>query len=242
MNISSTKQLSLRGANLPPLPQVPDSGKGRLVADITYTGPDTVETRLGSIPADYDSWSGWSSHERIYFRNDNKEASNPYGRSVDIWRAQPTYNPDGTPRMSEKVETIVAEPKSTVTHPLMWGGGGALVGGIAGAVTGLLAGFNPGIGASVGAGIGALAGGVYGYRDADTDRVRLEWQQTNLPEHDLLGYDHDVREDRRYVCHGHGRDRHCRWETEDYEHRYSPIIETRTVGTYYRPVVVHYKD
>lgn len=242
MNISSTKMSATRAANLPTLPEVPNNGKGRLETDISYTGPDTVETRLGSIPADYESWSGWTTHERIYFRNDDKEASNPYGRSVDIWRSQPTYNADGTPRMIESVEHIVAEPKSTVLHPLLWGAGGAALGGIAGAAAGLLAGFNPGIGASVGAGIGAVAGGVLGYRDADTDRVRLEWQETNLPEHDLVGYEHDVREDRRYVCHGYGRDRHCRWETEDYEHDYTPIVDTRSVGTYFRPVVVHYKD
>lgn len=234
--------MNIIGTKLPPLPQVPNNGKGRLVADIAYTGPDTVETRLGSIPADYESWTGWAGRERVYFRNDNKEAANPHGRSVDIWRPQPTYNPDGTPRLREKVETVVAEPKSTVTHPLLWGAGLAAVGGLAGAVIGMAAGFHPGLGASVGATAGAVAGGVYGYRDAESDRVRLEWQETNIPEHDLIGYEHEVREDRRYVCHGHGKNRDCRWETDDYEHEFSPLIETRSVGTYFRPVVVHYKE
>lgn len=234
MNIASSK--------LPPLPKVPNNGKGRLVADISYTGPDTVETRLGSIPADYESWTGWEHRERIYFRDGNREASNPYGRSVDIWRAQPTYNSDGTPRTKETVDTIVAEPKSTLTHPLLWGAGGAVIGGLAGAVVGLAAGFSPGVGASAGAALGGIAGGAYGYRDADTDRVRLEWQETNINDHELVGYIHDVDEDRRYVCNGYGKDRHCHWETDDYEHDFTPLIEKRAVGTYFKPVVVHYKE
>ena len=211
------------------------------MADISYTAPDTVETRLGSIPADYESWTGWEHRERIYFRDGVREASNPYGRSVDIWRAQPTYNPDGTPRTKEVVETIVAEPKSTVTQPLLWGAGGAVVGGLAGALVGLAAGFSPGIGASLGAALGGISGGALGYRDADTDRVRLEWQETNIDDHELVGYIHDVDEDRRYVCDGFGEDEECHWEVDDYEHDFTPLIDKRAVGTYFRPVVVHYK-
>lgn len=234
--------MNITTSRLPKLPQVPNDGKGRLEVDIPYTGPDTVETRLGSIPADYESWSGWEHRERVYFHGDYKEAENPYGRSTSIWRPQPTYNQDGTPRMIAKSAHIVAEPKSTVTNPLKWGAGGAAIGGLAGLVVGALAGLDVGTSAAVGAGVGALAGGAYGYRDADTDRVRLEWQETNITDKELVGYIHDVAEDRRYVCHGHGRNRHCRWETDDYEHDFTPIIEKTAVGTYFEPVVVHYKE
>lgn len=234
MKIATTK--------LPSLPQPPNNGKGRLEVDITYAAPDQVETRLGSIPADYESWTGWEHTERIYFRNDHKEASNPYGRSQNIWRRQPTYNSDGSPRMKDTTRTIVAQPKSEITTPLIWGAGGGLVGGIVGAVVGLATGTSPGTSAVIGAGLGAVGGGVFGYNDANTDRVRLEWQETNITEKDLVGYIHDVNEDRRYVCHGRGDNRHCRWETDDYEHDFRPLIEHTTVGTYHRPVVVHYKD
>ena len=135
--------------------------------DLTYQAPDTVETRLGSIPADYESWTGWERTERIYFRDGHKEASNPYGRSQAIWRAQPTYNQDGSARLKEVTRTIVAEPKSELTTPLLWGAGA----GVAGGVIGLATGTDPGLGAVIGAGLGAVAGGVYGYHDANTDRV-----------------------------------------------------------------------
>jgi hypothetical protein len=72
--------------------------------------------------------------------------------------------------------------------------------------------------------------------------VRLEWQETNITEKELTGYIHDVDEDTRYVCHGFGKDRQCRWEVDDYEHTFSPIVEEKTVGTYFRPVVVHFKE
>ena len=234
MNISTSK--------LPPLPKVPNNGKGRLEAAIDYTGPQMVETRLGSIPADYESWTGWERTERIYFRGEHKEAENPYGRSVPVWRPQPTYNQDGSPRMIDKTEQIVAEPKSTVTNPLIWGAGGAAAGGLVGLVAGAVGGFDIGLSAGLGAGAGALAGALLGFRDAETDRVRLEWQETNVTEKDLVGYIHDVDEDQGYVCDGFGDDRRCRWETDDYEHEFRPIIEETTVGTYWRPVVVHYKE
>lgn len=234
MNIATTK--------LPPLPQPPNGGRGSLKVDIDYSKADTVETRLGSIPADYDSWSGWEGRERIYFRDGNKEASNRYGRSVNIWRAQPTYNPDGSPRMKDVTETIVAKPKSSVTTPILWGAAGAAVGGLVGAIVGGLSGFSPGLSASVGAGLGVLGGGAFGYNDAQTDRVKLEWKETNITEKDLQGYIHDVDEERRYVCRGSGEDRRCRWEHDGYEHDFSPIVDRKVVGTYHRPVVVHYKD
>ena len=142
MNISSTK--------LPKLPQPPNNGRGRLEVDINYDKADMVETRLGSIPADYDSWSGWEGRERIYFRGQEKEASNPYGYSVNIWREQPLYNSDGTPRLKNVTETIVAEPKGELGTAAKWG--------------------------AIGAGIGAAAGGGRGSRHGARSRTRSRWR------------------------------------------------------------------
>ena len=50
MNIQSTRPISL-----PKLPEIPKTGTGTHVTEpIDYLAPDTVETRLGSIPKDYE--------------------------------------------------------------------------------------------------------------------------------------------------------------------------------------------
>ena len=227
---------------LPQLPTVPNGGKGKLEVDIPYQAPDTVETRLGSIPRGFDTSYGYTKRERIYFENGYKEASNRYGSSVDVWRAQPTYNADGSAKLKGVTEHIVAQPKSKVTTPLLWGLGGAAGGAALGAVAGLIGSFSPGLGAAIGAGVAGVAVGALGYRDAVTDRVKLEWQETPIVDHDLKGYNYRVTEDTREECTGTGKDRRCRTVTDDYEHRFSPIIDEKIVGTYHKPVVVHYKE
>lgn len=234
--------IKVSSPNLPKLPQVPNDGKGRLETDVSYQGPETVETRLGSIPADYETYSGWEKRERIYFRDGQKEARNPRGRSRDIWRAQPTYHADGSPRIHQITETIVAEPKSQITTPLKWGALGAVGGGFVGLVVGLVANLHPGVSAAVGAGAVGLGLGALGLADAKSDRVRLEWQNTPIEDHNLVGYIHDVDEDTKTECSGFGDDRRCREVTDDYEHEFYPIIEKTQVGSYFKPVVVHYKD
>lgn len=233
-------QTSVR--QLPTLPTVPNGGKGRLEVDIPFQAPDTVETRLGSIPRGYDTSYGHTKRESIYFDNGVKEASNRYGSSTEVWRAQPTYNADGSAKLKDANEHLIAEPKSKVTTPLLWGLGGAAGGAAVGAIAGLLGHFSPGLGAALGAGVAGLAVGALGYRDADTDRVRLEWKETNIVEHNLTGYVYRVTEDTREECHGTGKDRRCHTVVDDYEHRFYPIIDEKIVGTYHQPVVVHYKE
>jgi hypothetical protein len=235
-------QTSLKLSTLPTLPTVPNGGKGRLEVDIPFQAPDTVETRLGSIPGNYETSYGYTKSETIRFEEGQKEATNRYGSSVEVWRAQPTYNADGSAKLKDASEHLVAEPKSKVTTPLFWGLGGAAGGAAVGAIVGLVANFHPGLGAAVGATVAGLAVGALGYRDADTDRVKLEWQETNIVDHNLTGYHYRVTEDTKEVCHGVGKDRRCHTETDDYEHRFSALIDEKIVGTYHQPVVVHYKE
>ena len=81
-----------------------------------------------------------------------------------------------------------------------------------------------------------------GLAEAKADRVRLEWQEVAVTEKELTGYIYEVDEDEEYVCTGFGDDQECHWETDDYEHEFTPIVEHTTVGKYYRPVVVHYNE
>lgn len=201
-----------------------------------------VETRLGSIPADFETYSGWEKRERIYFRGDHREAENRYGRSRSIWRPQPTYNKDGSVKKSTFTETVIAEPKGEVGTAFKRGAVGALLGAGVGALVGGFGFGNFGAGAAVGGALGGAAGAVIGHSEAKADRVRLEWQEVAVTEKELVGYIYEVEEDEEYVCRGFGDDRDCRWETDDYEHEFSPIIEKTRVGHYYKPVVVHYTE
>lgn len=227
---------------LPPLPKVPENGKGRLEAEITYSRPDFVETRLGSIPADFETYSGWEKRERIYFRDDNREAENRYGRSKNIWRAQPTYNEDGSVKKSPYTETVVAEPKNPTGTSLKRGAVGGLIGAGVGFLVGAFGFGEAAVGAAVGGALGAAAGAVIGNAEAKADRVKLEWQEVTVNDHELAGYIYEIDEDEDYVCSGFGDDRECHWETDDYEHEFTPIIEKTPVGRYFRPAVVHYTE
>lgn len=227
---------------LPQLPSVPDGGKGRLEVDIPHQAPDTVETRLGSIPSDFRSSYRGGYSETVTFQDGHKEAANRYGSSDEVWRAQPTYNVDGSAKLKNTTTHLVAEPKSKVTTPILWGLGGALGGGLAGAIVGLIGNFHPGVGAAVGAGVAAVGVGALGYRNAAQDRVRLEWQETNIIDHDLRGYSLSVRELTKEECHGIGKDRRCHTVNDGYRHSFSPVINEKVVGTYFEPVVVHYAE
>ena len=227
---------------LPQLPSVPNGGRGRLEVDIPYQAPDTVETRLGSIPSGYRTSSRGGPSGTTSFEEGNKEAANRYGSSDEVWRAQPTYNADGSAKLKAATEHLVAEPKSKVTTPLLWGLGGALGGGLAGAVVGLIGNFHPGIGVAVGAGVAALATGTLGYRNAAQDRVKLEWQETNIVEYNLTGYHHSISEITKEECSGFGKDRRCRTVNDGYRHRFSAVTDDKVVGTYFQPMVVHYNE
>ena len=220
---------------LPTLPQVPNNGKGRLEVAIDFTGPQTVETRLGRIPRDYETSSGRERVEDIYFpANQAKEASNPYGRSREIWKPIPLLESDGSPKMGPQTADLVAQPKSKIGTTLKWGLPAAALGGFAGFMAGILAGA-PGTGAAIGASLLGGAGALLGYSDAATDRVKLEWQQTPIQDFNLVGYRLEVDEDED--CDSDGKN--C---SSDYEHEFRPLLETKELGTYFKPVVVHYKE
>jgi hypothetical protein len=240
VNIQSTRSVSL-----PKLPQIPATGSGTIVTEpIDYVAPETVETRLGSIPRNFETGSGSRRSTRsIPFADGEKEAANRYGRSTDIWRPQPVFGDDGAVKMEDVSKGVEVKYRNAAAEGAVKGLMGAgLVGFLglwAGTVTSILTGRPEPmiIGGVGGAAVGGLVAGVGAYKDASSERVRLEWQKTDIVEHELTGYTYRVDEDED--CTGTGDDRRC---DTDYEHIHRPIIETTKHGEYFKPVVVRYKE
>lgn len=239
MQIQSTLPRSL-----PKLPKVPPQGSGTFTTEpIDYVAPKTVETRLGSIPKNFETSSGRRrSTQSIHFETDLKEAANRYGRSVDIWRPQPVLDSEGSPIMENVSEPITVEYRNPMAEGLVKGAIGAGLAGFFGLWAGMVGSILSGrpeplvIGGLAGAAIGGAIGGVGAYNDAASERVSLEWQKTDIAEHDLQGYTLRVDEDED--CTGTGDDRRC---DTDYEHIHRPIIAETKHGEYYKPVVVRKK-
>lgn len=240
MNIQSTRPISL-----PKLPEIPKTGTGTHVTEpIDYLAPDTVETRLGSIPKDYETGTGSSRSTRsILFENGEREATNRYGGSREVWRPQPVFGEDGQVKMSQVSEPVTVEYRNPLAEGIGKGLVGAGLAGFFGLWGGTVAAIFTGNGAAMviggvgGAVAGGLIGGLGAYKDAASERVKLEWQKTDVTEHNLTGYTYRVREDED--CTGFGDDRRC---DSDYEHIFKPIVETTKHGEYFKPVVVRYKE
>lgn len=240
MKIQSTLPVSL-----PKLPSVPEQGKGTIVTEpVDYVAPQTVETRLGSIPRNFETSTGSRRSTRtVMFDGGEKEAANRYGRSTDIWRPQPVLGADGTPQMEDVSKGIEVRYRNAAAEGAVKGLMGAgLVGFLgfwAGTVTSILTGRPEPmlIGGLGGAAVGGLVAGVGAYKDAASEHVKLEWQKTDIVEHELTGYTYRVDEDED--CTGIGDDRRC---DTDYEHIHRPVIETTKHGEYYKPTVVRYKE
>lgn len=236
---------STRPNALPKLPEVPAKGKGELVTEpIDFIAPETIQTRLGSIPRDYETGIGTRRGTRsILFENGAKEAANPRGGRTDIWRAQPVFDGDGKVKMSAVSEPLTVKYRNPAAEALGKGLMGAGLVGFFGLWAGMVGSILSGrpepavIGALGGAMVGGLAVGVSTFKDASSEQVRLEWQKTDIVERELTGYTHRVDEDED--CTGTGDDRRC---DSDYEHIYAPIIEGTKHGEYYRPVVVRFRE
>jgi hypothetical protein len=236
MRIQSTRPIAL-----PKLPEIPAKGRGTHVTEpVDYTAPDTVETRLGSIPKNYETGTGSSRSTRsISFENGVKEAANKYGRSRDIWRPQPTFTQDGQVKMKQVTESIEVEYRNPLAEGIGKGLLGAGLVGFFGLWAGTVASIFSGrpepmlLGGVGGALTGGLIAGVGSYRDAAAESVHLEWQKTDVAEYDLSGYTYRIDEDED--CTGTGDDRRC---DSDYEHIFRPIVGQTSHGEYYRPVVV----
>ena len=242
MKIQSTQS---KVHSLPKLPEVPERGTGTIVTEpIDFVTPKTVETRLGSIPRNFETGTGSSrSTRKIYFETDEKEAQNRYGRSKDIWRAQPVLDQADQVQMEEVSEPITVKYRNPLAEGLVKGAIGAGFGGFFGLWGGIMLGAFTGsskimlMGGLGGAALGGLGVGLSSYHDAASEKVKLEWVKTDINEHDLKGYTYRVDEDED--CTGTGTDRRC---DSDYEHIYRPIIATTKHGEYYKPSVVRYKD
>lgn len=222
--------------SLPPLPQVPDHGRGRLEVDIRHSAPVLVDTKLGNIPRDYHSFS---SHRDRYYTSCDGGRCLSGGR--EVWRPLPVVASDGKPRMQDVTTRLVASPHSLPGYMLGYGAVGGVLGGLVGAVVGLFAG-SAAVGASVGAGVGALVGGTAGFGKAYGDRVRLEWQEKPIEDLRLAGYYHDVDERTREECHYSNGRRHCHTVNDGYDHEFRPHLEATRLGTYWEPAVVHYRE
>lgn len=238
MNIRSTQVRSL-----PTLPQIPPSGRGSFVTEpIDYSEPETVETRLGSIPRNYETSSGSSRSTSSVLFEGEKEAANPRGRATDVWRPQPMQDQDGQVRMREVSKPVTVDYRNPLAEGIGKGLLGAGIAGFFGAWGGMVVSILSGsplplaVGALGGASVGGLVLGASAYRDASSEQVHLEWQKTDINEHELKGYTYRVREDE--TCTGTGDDRRC---DSDYEHIFQPIIQETKLGEYYRPVVVRSK-
>ncbi len=222
--------------NLPPLPPVPNNGRGRLEVDIPHQAPVLVDTKLGNIPRDYHSYS---SRRDSYYTSCDEGRCTTGGR--EIWRRLPVVGPDGAPKLQDVVTHLEAAPYSKPAFMLTWGALAGAVGGVVGGLIGLFAG-NAKVGALIGSGAAALAGGIAGLAKSHGDRVKLEWQEKPIQDLRLAGYYHDVRERTREECHGFGKDRHCHRVHDGYDHDFRPAIQATTLSTYFEPAVVHYKQ
>lgn len=226
---------------LPPLPQVPNGGKGELETDISFVAPDTIGLRLGSIPANFDSSSEGRSGEYA-FPTDEREAENRYGRSREVWVAYPQFDTQGAVKTHTVTETLVARPESGIEGKIMASTVGVLVGGFAGLVVGEALGFNPFITAGVGAAAVGSAGFGLAAHHASKNRVRLEWQETTLTQKELVGWRLSTSTNYKEECYGFGKNKRCQTVIDDYSHYHTPIFDETPVHTYHRPVVVHYRE
>jgi len=240
MNIQRT-----RSNSLPPLPKIPPKGSGTLITEpIDYVAPKTVETRLGSIPRNFERSTGTRRSTRaIPFENGEKEAANPYGRSTEIWRPQPVFSEDGQVTMENVSKPVEVEYRNPTAEAIGKGLVGAGLAGFFGLWGGTVVSILSGrpepliVGGLGGAVTGGLLAGVGAYRDAASETVSLEWQETDIVEHELTGYTHRVDEDED--CSGFGDDRDC---DTDYEHIYRPMISETKHGSFFKPVVARRKE
>lgn len=211
---------------------------------IDFVAPKTVDTRLGSIPRDYETGIGRRrSTQNILFEDGNKEAANRYGRSKEVWRKQPVFDQQGEVVMEQVSEPVSVKYRNPTAEALGKGLLGAGLVGFFGLWAGTVVSIFSGrpepliVGGLGAAAVGGLATGISAYKDASSERVKLEWQKTDIVEHDLKGYSYRVREDED--CTGFGDDRRC---DTDYEHIHRPLISETTHGDYWRPTVVRYKE
>lgn len=209
------------------------SGKA-IQTDIPYTGPVLVRTKLGEMPQDYYSSSGYIDHRDVSCGNG---ACSRGGQ--EVWRGQPTYNADGSAITAPMVKHIDEHSQSPLVHGLVGGAIGGGVAGFFGFMGGLLAGA-PLAGAGLGAAVGATLTGSVSALLASRDRIRLEWQEHPIQDLTMTGYEHYTRERTKEECTGFGKDRHCHTVNDGYDHRFSPKLDARSVGTFWEPEVVHF--
>lgn len=226
--------------SLPPLPEVPDNGRGRVVVDVDYRPPVLVDTKLGEIPRDYHSYS---SHVPQHYTDCDEGQCHTGGR--EIWRAIPRLDSSGNPQFTNVTKHIDAAPASALVQGASWGAIGAVAGAGAGTLVGLFTGLPLGLCVAAGASGVAVAGAALGAYQASRDRIRLEWQEKPVQDLQLEGYYHTVSEETRQDCHyeyWNGQSHYvCHTVHDGWNHRHRPDVQGTTLDTYWEPVVVHYR-
>lgn len=226
---------------LPPLPEVPNNGRGRVVADIEYRPPVLVDSKLGEIPHDYHSYS---SQVPQHYTSCEQGACQSGGR--EVWRPLPLLDSSGHPQFTTVSKHIDAAPTSALLQGAKWGALAAVAGAGAGTLVGLFSGLPMLVCAGAGAsGAAVLAGGLGAYQ-ASRDRIRLEWQEKPVQDLQLAGYYHTVSERTRQDCHYEYWNGHsqyvCHTVHDGWNHHFRSDVQGTTLGTYFEPVVVHYKE
>lgn len=228
-------------ANLPPLPEVPNHGRGRVVADVDYQPPVLVDSKLGEIPGGYHSYS---SHVDQHYTSCEQGQCQMGGH--EVWRPLPRLDAGGHPQFTTVTKHIDAAPRSALAQAATWGALGALAGAGAGTLVGLFSGLPLGVCAGVGAGVAALAAGSVGGYQASRDRIRLEWQEKPGEDLQLAGYYHTVSERTRQDCHYEHWNGHshyvCHTVHDGWDHHFRADVQGTPLATYWEPVVIHYRE
>lgn len=226
--------------NLPQLPEVPNNGRGRVLADIEHTAPVLVDSKLGAIPRDY---SSWSSHVDQHYTSCEQGQCQSEGR--EVWRPLPRLDAGGRPQLTTVTKHIDAAPKSMLLEGARWGAIAAVAGAGAGTLVGLFTGLPLGVCAGAGASGAAVVAGSLGAYQASRDRIRLEWREKPVQDLQLAGYYHTLSERTRQECHYEywGDQSHyvCHTVHDGWDHHFRSDVQATTLATYFEPEVVHYR-
>ncbi len=226
--------------NLPPLPDVPNGGRGRVKVDVDYRPPVLVDSKLGEIPNDYHSYSG---HVDQHYTSCEQGQCQREGR--EVWRPLPRLDSTGHPQFTTVTKHIDAAPTSALLQGAKWAAIAAVAGAGAGTLVGLFTGLPLTVCAGAGASGAAVIGAGLGAYQASRDRIRLEWQEKPVQDLQLAGYYHEAHEQTRQDCHYEYWNGHshyvCHTVHDGYNHDFRADVQGTTIATYWEPVVVHYR-
>lgn len=197
----------------------PAPGTTPIRVDLTYDAPCMQRQKLGGTPQDY--------FDNVPAPVTSGVTSCANGACAvlpqEVWRDSVVLGTDSKPTMQTLSVHLEDRPHSPLGRGLAWGVPVALGVGLAGALTG-----GAGVGLMAAVVGGALAGGMAAH-SAWGDRVRLEWVEHDIEASRMQGYQERVEPG-------------TLWGKDGYFHRFEPVVETRPLGTWQSPQIVHYKE